>query len=152
MARARSRRPTSPPERTRLRRYAPGDFRAVARLWRRSGLHLGPSDRSVELERARRRDPDLFLVAVRGTSVVGAILGRFDGRRGWVNHLAVDPSARSRGIATRLMAEVERRLRAKGCQKVNLHVVAANREVCRFYEGLGYERTDLIFMGKWLRR
>jgi ribosomal protein S18 acetylase RimI-like enzyme len=82
---------------------------------------------------------------------VGAVLGRFDGRRGWVNHLAVDPRARSNGIGSTLMRELERRLRAKGCQKVNLHVVRTNRQVCVFYEELGYEHSDLLFMGKWLR-
>ncbi|MGP8134619.1 MAG: GNAT family acetyltransferase [Thermoplasmata archaeon] len=135
----------------RLRAYVPGDFSSVRRLWRESGLVLGPSDTRAELERARRRNPDLFLVAEADGRLIGVVLGRFDGRRGWVNHLAVAPELRYRGIGSTLMRELERRLRAKGCPKVNLHVLRANRGICAFYERIGYERATLVFMGKWLR-
>jgi len=135
----------------RIRRYRSADLPKLRRLWRRSGIHLSPSDTAPEMTRALRRDPDLFLVAERDAQVVGTVLGRFDGRRGWVNHLAVDPGLRSRGVGTRLMTELEDRLRAKGCPKVNLHVTLRNRDVARFYELIGYARSDLIFMEKWLR-
>ena len=112
---------------------------------------MSPSDRRIELDRSRRRDPDLFLVAQRDNRLVGVVLARFDGRRGWINHLAVDPPERRLGIGGRLVGEAERRLARKGCAKVNLHVTRENEEVCEFYERLGYGRRDLIFMDKWLR-
>jgi len=84
--------------------------------------------------------------------LVGAVFGRFDGRRGWINHLAVADSFRRRGLGRRLMAEVEARLRALGCAKVNLHVLSTNREVVAFYESLGYSVADMLFLQKWLRR
>jgi ribosomal protein S18 acetylase RimI-like enzyme len=124
----------------------------VVDLWRRSGLTISPSDRPREIERARRRDPDLFVVAVEDDTIVGAVLGRFDGRRGWINHLAVSPTHRSAGLGSRLMAEVERRLSGKGCAKVNLHVLSENAAACAFYERIGYGRREMIFMDKWLRR
>ena len=135
----------------RIRSYARADFSKVRRLWRESGLYPSFSDRRGELERARRRDPDLFLVAEQTGVLVGAVLGRFDGRRGWVNHLAVADDARRRGVGRRLMDELERRLAAKGCAKVNLHVEGSNAQVCGFYARLGYRRRELIFMEKWLR-
>jgi ribosomal protein S18 acetylase RimI-like enzyme len=143
-------RPLREGKRLRLRRFAPGDLVAVRRLWKAGGLDLGPSDTRREIVRSLARDPDLFIVAVEEGRVIGAVLGRFDGRRGWVNRLAVDPRARSRGVGSTLMREVERRLRAKGCRKVNLHVARDNRAVCAFYAELGYQRADLIFMEKWL--
>lgn len=136
----------------RVRTYRPRDFGKVRQLWKRSGLDVGPSDRRAELERSRRRDPDLFLVAESAGELVGAVLGRFDGRRGWVNHLAVENGSRGQGIGRRLMAEIERRFRDKRCPKINLHVELANEPVCAFYEGLGYRRRKLIFMEKWLPR
>lgn len=138
--------------RVRIRPYTPADFAKVRRLWRDAGLGVSPSDRRSEIERARRRDPDLFLVAERGGRLAGAVLGRFDGRRGWVNHLAVTEAFRRLGIGHRLMVELERRLAAKGCPKVNLHVVPSNERVLRFYERLGYHRRELVFMDKWLRQ
>ena len=135
----------------RIRPYVPADYAKVRRLWKEAGLHESPSDRREELERERRRDPDLFLVAERAGRLVGAVLGRFDGRRGWVNHLAVTESSRRLGIGRKLMADLEQRLRAKGCPKVNLQVEPTNEAACGFYERLGYRRRELIFMERWLR-
>jgi ribosomal protein S18 acetylase RimI-like enzyme len=137
---------------TRIRQYRPSDFVAVRHLWRVAGLQLGPSDTRSELERARLRDADLFLVAVNGRRVTGVVLGRFDGRRGWVNHLAVDPGRQGRGVGTALMSVLEKRLLLKGCPKVNLHVLAENRGVTAFYRRLGYAPQDLLYMSKWLRQ
>lgn len=137
--------------RWRMRRYRPGDFASVRKLWRAADLRLGPSDSREELELTRRRDPELFLVATGSGRVIGAVLGRFDGRRGWINHLAVDSQYRSLGVGSELVREVERRLKAKGCRKVNLHVMRENRKVVEFYRRLGYEVAPLLFMEKWLR-
>ncbi len=134
----------------RIRRYVPSDHPRVYRIWKVSGLGVTPSDTSAEVERIRRRDPELFLVAERGTSLVGAVLGRFDGRRGWVVHLAVDPGARHARVGTALMSEVERRLARKGCPKINLLVLPTNAGVVRFYRRLGYAPRRMILMEKWL--
>ena len=48
------------------------------------------------------------------------------------------------------MAELEVRLRALGCTKVNLLIEADNAAVTGFYERVGFTRDDLIFMEKWL--
>ncbi len=135
----------------RIRPYVPEDYRAVVRLWKRSGIEVGPSDVPAEIERARRRDPGLFLVAVQGARRVGVVLGRFDGRLGWIHHLAVDPAHRGRGLGRRLVLELERRLARAGCPKVNLHVLRSNAAVVPFYERLGYGTRDLLFLDKWLR-
>lgn len=72
----------------------------------------------------------------------------WDGVRGWVHHLAVDPGARRHGIGTALMGAAEERLRARGCPKINLQIVADNAAVVAFYARLGYAVEQLISMGK----
>lgn len=96
------------------------------------------------------RGPELFLVAEEDSRIVGAVLGRFDGRRGWVNHLAVAPDRQGQGLGSALMKELDLRLQAAGCQKVNLLIEPTNVQVQGFYERLGYARDDLIFMEKLL--
>lgn len=89
------------------------------------------------------------MVAEDAGKIVGIVLGRFDGRRGWINHLAVDPGYRTRGLGRDLVKRVERRLVRKGCAKVNLHVEPENHGVSAFYVHIGYRPRDLLFMEKW---
>jgi len=80
--------------------------------------------------------------------LAGVVIGAWDGRRGWLHHLAVDPGFRRRGIGSALVREVETRLRARGCLKVNLLVFADNSEARAFYRRLGYdENLAVIAMG-----
>lgn len=133
-----------------LRTFDLNDYERVVALWEESGLQVGPSDSREGLAHKLERDADLFLVAEDGGAIVGAVLGSYDGRRGWINHLAVAESQRGQGLGRRLVAEVERRLRGRGCRKVNLLIESGNARVQGFYEALGYTRDGLIFMEKWL--
>ena len=104
------------------------------------------------IEHKMKRDPELFIVAESAGRISGAVLGCYDGRRGWVNHLAVAPDRQRKGIGTMLVAELEARFRAIGCVKVNLLIEPDNNDVQRFYDGIGYTRDELIFMEKTLIR
>jgi ribosomal protein S18 acetylase RimI-like enzyme len=97
----------------------PSDYEQVIELWQsiERGVHLGRSDTLTEIEKKISRDPDLFLVAEFDGRIIGAVIGGFDGRRGLIYHLAVASAFRGRGIGSKLMQEVESRLRAKGCLK-----------------------------------
>ena len=126
------------------------DMPALIELWAAAGLKFRPGDVPAELAAVLARDPELVLLAVDERGPAAAVLGTFDGRRGWVNRLATRPGQRGRGHATALLAELERRLAAKGCQKVNLLIEADNHSVGSFYEQNGYSTDQLIFMEKWL--
>ena len=136
----------------RIRTFEIRDYEQVAALWRAAGLSLHLSDDVAGIEHRLQRDPELFVVAESGERLVGAVLGCYDGRRGWVNHLAVTPDQQRNGIGTMLMAELEARFQAIGCVKVNLLVEPDNSDVQRFYGGIGYTQDELIFMEKTLIR
>jgi ribosomal protein S18 acetylase RimI-like enzyme len=126
------------------------DYAAMLALWDVCGLHPSRTDTEAALARKLTRDPELFLVAETERRIVGTVLGSYDGRRGWINRLAVHPDFRGQGLADRLMAEVERRLVAIGCDKVNLLIEPDNASVQAYYARLGYRADPLIFMEKWL--
>ena len=129
------------------------DYDAVYALWQNAGpgVNLRPSDQRQEIEKKLSRDPDLFLVAEAKGRAVGVIMGAWDGRRGYLHHLAVDATYRGQGIGTALICEVERRLKAKGCLKINILVFRENEAACRLYRRLGYEEmTPIVPMGKEL--
>ena len=96
------------------------DYEQVTALWRAAGLSLSLSDDVSGIEHKMKRDPELFIVAESAGRISGAVMGCYDGRRGWVNHLAVAPDQQRNGLGTMLMAELEARFLAIGCVKVNL--------------------------------
>ena len=114
------------------------------------GYEAPHNDPEVSIDLKTAYDPDLFLVAVNGDRLVGTVMGGYDGHRGWIYSLAVDSNERHRGIGTELMAEAERRLKERGCLKVNLQVMPDNKGVVQFYRELGFSVENRLSMGKRL--
>jgi ribosomal protein S18 acetylase RimI-like enzyme len=119
-------------------------------LWLDAGLRIEASDVSGELAAVLERDSLVLVHVTDEGRIAGAVLGTFDGRRGWVNRLAVRPGMRGQGIASELIADLEQRLIAVGCPQVNLLIDTDNADVTRFYARLGYQPYDVIFMAKRL--
>lgn len=134
----------------KIRSFQLEDYEEVVSLWAQAGLRLSPSDSREAITHKLERDADLFLVAVEGTAIVGAVMGTYDGRRGWINHLAVASQQQHQKLGTRLMREVEHRLLQKGCAKIQLFILPTNATVQTFYQRLGYQRDEMILMEKWL--
>jgi ribosomal protein S18 acetylase RimI-like enzyme len=81
--------------------------------------------------------------------LVGAVLGTHDGRKGWINRLTVAPAYRHRGIAARLVAEVEKRLRRTGIAIISALIEDGNQTSMQAFARLGYEeRRDIVYFVK----
>lgn len=124
----------------------PDDYNAVRELWTGmdKGVRFGRSDEPDEVIKKLSRDPDLFLVADQDGSIIGSVIGGYDGRRGLLYHLAVTKEFRGHGVGGRLLDEVEARLRAKGCLKCYLMVTPDNPEVENFYQKRGWHFMDYV--------
>jgi ribosomal protein S18 acetylase RimI-like enzyme len=92
----------------------------------------------------------LFFVATADGDVAGTVLAGYDGHRGWLYSLAVDPLRRHLGLGGLLVRHAERALAEIGCLKVNLQIMSTNESVVAFYESLGYAIEPRISMGKLL--
>lgn len=126
--------------------HFPEDYSQVELLWEsmEKGVNLGRSDTLEEIQKKIAHDPGLFLVAEENGQIVGTVIGGFDGRRGLIYHLAVFASFRGQGIGSRLMEEIESRLRAKGCIRCYLLVTTDNEDAMRYYEKRGWEHMDWV--------
>lgn len=133
-----------------IRAFEERDTEAVVALWERCRLTRPWNDPRKDIARKLRVQRELFLVADRGGAVIGTVMAGYEGHRGWVNYLAVDPSVRRAGLGRRLMREVEVRLRALGCPKLNLQVRRDNLAALGFYAALGYLDDDSVSLGKRL--
>jgi ribosomal protein S18 acetylase RimI-like enzyme len=117
---------------------------AVLALWRRAGAIPSPTDTLEELLRlVRSEHGDGFLVAVRDGGVVGSVIGGWDGWRGGIYRLAVDPQARRHGIAKALVRAAESVLRRKGARRLSVLVERGEAHAVAFWDALaeaGYRR------------
>jgi ribosomal protein S18 acetylase RimI-like enzyme len=137
----------------KIREFKIDDYPTVRDLWQAAGLILRPGDELEGIKLKLQRDADLFLVAEQKDRIVGSVLGGWDGRRGWIYHLAVKPEHQRKGIGVGLVREVEKRLVAKGAKKVNAQVHKWNEQSSEFFKAIGYEaQPDLIMIGKQLRK
>jgi ribosomal protein S18 acetylase RimI-like enzyme len=136
----------------RIRSFMRSDQERVVALWDRCGLLRPWNDPRKDIARKLEVQADLFLVGEVDGRVVAAVMAGYDGHRGWVNYLAVEPDLQRSGLGRAMMAEAERRLRELGCPKVNLQIRRGNQGVADFYRRLGYAEDDLISMGKRLER
>jgi ribosomal protein S18 acetylase RimI-like enzyme len=119
-----------------IRDFTWPDYGVVSALWQRTSRGVLPEE---ELRATLRHGPGLMLLADDPHGgVVGVVLGTFDGRRGWIHRLAVDPEHRRSGVATQLVTELERRLRARGAPRINLLVMPENEAGLAFWQRLGY--------------
>jgi len=129
------------------------EYDKVLELWKTTGLVLRPGDDLEGIKIKLQRDPDLFLVAEENHEIIGTVMGAWDGRRGWINHLAVKPDHQRKGIGSALIQELEGRLIAKGAKKVNAQVYQWNAKSIEFFKAVGYEvHSDLVMIGKYLEK
>lgn len=133
-----------------IRPFREHDEAQVVALWQACGLTRPWNDPHKDIARKLRVQRGLFLVGEDDGRVVASVMAGYEGHRGWVNYLAVDPARRRRGLGARLMRRVEELLEAAGCPKLNLQVRAANTEVLAFYRALGYAQDDVLALGKRL--
>jgi GNAT superfamily N-acetyltransferase len=133
-----------------IRTATAADAEKLVTLWKAAGLSFDSSATVAELTAVLERDSLVLVQTGDPGEIIGAVLGTFDGRRGWVNRLAVREDMRGRGIGAGLLAELERRLADAGCRKVNLLVEPENAAVTGFYSALGYRAKDMIYMQKAL--
>jgi ribosomal protein S18 acetylase RimI-like enzyme len=123
----------------------------VIQLWKKvfpeTPLHNDPLR---DIQSKLKIQPGLFLVAENDRLLVGTAMAGYDGHRGWIYYLAVDPAYRRNGIGTALMKKAEGLLAQMSCPKLNLQIRADNSDLQAFYEKLGYSVEERISMGKQL--
>ena len=135
----------------RIRELTIGDYKDMVGLWERSSLPFKPKGRDSrqEITHQMKEHPELFLGAFEGRTLVGVVIGSYDGRKGWINRLAVDQGYRRRGIAQLLIARIEKALMEKGARIICALVEKSNRESITLFEKLGYV-TDrgILYLSK----
>jgi ribosomal protein S18 acetylase RimI-like enzyme len=134
-----------------IRNLRPEDYDRLVALWDEAGLPYRPQGRDQRERIAREIEGEcsIFLAADDEGRLVGAVLGTHDGRKGWVNRLAVLPSHRGRGIGRALVAGLEDRLLELGIEIVTCLIEDWNENSMAFFERIGYvPHRDIVYFSK----
>ncbi|ALH94965.1 GNAT family acetyltransferase [Acinetobacter equi] len=133
-----------------IRQFQETDLEDVIALWEVCDLSRPWNNPEIDIFRKVAQKDQLFLVAIKDDELIATVMGGYDGHRGWVNYLAVHPHQQRNGVATALIQQLEKRLTALGCPKLQLLIHKDNIDVQNFYEQLGYEEVEVICFGKRL--
>lgn len=122
------------------------DYEPVIQLWRNcEGLSLRDADSRDGIEKYLARNPGLSFVAEDETRITGSIMAGHDGKRGYVQHLAVDPALRQRGVATKLVALCLDALKSQGIEKSHVHVLQENHAGRSYWSSRGWtQRAEIV--------
>lgn len=116
----------------------------LALMQRAPGVCLREADSREAMARYLARNPGFSFVAEDAGRIVGCAFCGHDGRRGYLQHVVVEPSYRGRGIAQELVRRCVDRLEAEGIVKTHLDVLADNAAARDFWQRRGWKRRDDI--------
>jgi ribosomal protein S18 acetylase RimI-like enzyme len=133
-----------------IRPFTIEDEKAVIELWQKCDLMRPQNNPRSDIARKLKVNPELFLVGILDGKIIATAMGGYEGHRGWVNYLAVEPAHRRKGFGRQLMAEIEKGLLTLGCPKINLQVRNGNKAALEFYSRIGYKIDDVVSLGKRL--
>ena len=123
----------------------------LIQLWSEAGLPTKPEGRDT-IENLRTQyleSPDLFIGAFAQGMMIGAVMGSDDGRKGWINRLAILPEWRRRGVASCLIDECEAALRRRGRQIICTLIEEYNDASKELFAAKGYRReSEIVYYAK----
>ncbi len=130
----------------KIRKYRKSDYEGLILLWEKSGLPFKTRGRDAKEETFRQSkfDNTRYLVAESEGKIMGSVFATHDGRKGWINRLAVDPLFQGKGIAGVLVEEAERWFYELGIKVYACLIDEENERSKKVFEKKGYSLKDHI--------
>ncbi|MFC1887250.1 GNAT family N-acetyltransferase [Candidatus Cloacimonadota bacterium] len=140
-------------DKMKFRRFKIDDYDLLISIWKAAGLPYRPQGRDTRANIAEevKSRKTIFLFCEFEGKTVGVILITNDGRKGWINRLAVIPEFRNKGIGTSLIKEAERLLADQGLGIITCLIEDYNQLSRDMFKSLGYvEHKEIIYYAKRL--
>lgn len=129
-----------------IRRATNIDIPKIISLWKKTDSAMRPHgrDHPDNLARQLREENMWMLLAEEENNLLGVVLVTHDSRKGWINRLAVTPSARRKGIATKLLQVAEESLSAAGIDVYAALIKQENGPSRALFEKCGYSYKEYV--------
>jgi ribosomal protein S18 acetylase RimI-like enzyme len=133
-----------------IRKFRQSDKTSLINLWQTVFPDDPPHNEPSAVIKAKLAIDDLIFIAEIEGELIGACMAGYDGHRGWLYAVAVDPAHRRKSIGEKLVKHTIQALKELGCIKVNLQIRSTNTEVAAFYKSLGFSVEDRLSMGRFI--
>ena len=133
-----------------IREFRNSDYDSVLKLWDEAKLPYKPKGRdSIErIGSELQKRTSIFLIAEINGEIAGTILATHDGRRGWLNRLAVARTYRHQHIARELVSEAERKINELGIEIIACLIENWNTDSMEVIQKLGYLPSEVKYFSK----
>lgn len=130
-----------------IRPFTIDDYDEVINLWQKAKLPYKPNGRDSrgEIEKELKRGCAVFYVAEINNKIAGVVFGTHEGRKGWINRLAVLPELRNKGIAKKLVGFIEHKFDELGINISAALIEDWNDTSMKVFEKLGYKKHPDVF-------
>ncbi len=103
-----------------IKRLTVEDYDEIIRIWLLSGLPFKPEGRDSKKLMSKEMDNDnvAFYGMYENSQLIGVCIANYDGRRGWINRLAIDPDYRGANLGIKLIEYCEQFLYSIGAKVI----------------------------------
>lgn len=130
----------------RIRGFKIEDYQEILSLWEKVGLaEKGESTREDFIEQ-QKVAKDLFLVYEIDGKIAGTVIGGWDGWRAWIYRIAVAPEYQRKGIGSKLISEITKRLSSKGGRRFRALIMSHNDSSKSMFQKTGFKLHEKIIL------
>lgn len=129
-----------------IMRLTMDDFDDILRVWNDAGLPFKPRGRESREQFALEIDSPQCAVfgLFEDDRMLAVGIANWDGRRGWINRVAVDPDRRGEGLAGIIIRECEDFLHASGAHVICALIEDVNYPSISCFQKEGYRALENI--------
>ena len=126
------------------------EYDEILELWDRCDITYRPDGRDSREHVASElnESPEYWIAAYEDGDLVGIVVGSDDGRKGWVNRLAVHPRYRREGIASSLLEALESAFEDNGLRVFAALIEDNNDRSQAFFEAFEYDDSSIVYYSK----
>jgi len=127
------------------------DYDPLTQLWTKCGLSFRPNGRDSKdsIAAEMRREETGFIGMFDQDKLIGFVLATSDGRKGWINRLAIDPDYQRQGLGGALIVEAEQFLHGLGLKVIAALIEGDNQPSFATFKKAGYSfHKDIVYYSK----
>lgn len=123
-----------------IKKLSIDDYEQIVKLWADAGLPYKPNGRDsrVMMSKEMQQEGVAYFGLYENSQLLAVGIANYDGRRGWINRVAVDPDRRGESLAGMIIEECEKFMRTKGAVVLTALIEDINEPSISCFQKAGY--------------